>query len=152
TSPPNLIVLTTPPGEASAAALALDQLALPGIAGTLAGDDTVFVAIARGANLAQVARRIRATAELRQRPASRRRRTPPAGRAWRRRCRKRPRAGGRSPGTVGRGAGPGAGGAAGAVGVEERRVTGSSHEKRRWRDHSGWPRHRHRRFIRKVRS
>jgi len=58
-SPPNLLVLTTPPGEASAAALALDQLALPGVAGTIAGDDTVFVALARGTRPAAAARRLR---------------------------------------------------------------------------------------------
>ena len=56
---PNLVVLTTPPGEASAAALALDQLAIPGIAGTIAGDDTIFVAVASGHELGKVVRRLR---------------------------------------------------------------------------------------------
>ena len=39
-----LIVLRTPPGEANRAALALDRLAWSEIVGTLAGDDTIFVA------------------------------------------------------------------------------------------------------------
>ena len=40
----SLIVLHTPPGEASAVGLALDRLAWPDIVGTIAGDDTIFVA------------------------------------------------------------------------------------------------------------
>ncbi len=56
---PNLVVLMTPPGEASAAALALDQLAVPGVAGTIAGDDTIFVAVASGHELRKVARHLR---------------------------------------------------------------------------------------------
>ena len=41
----SLIVLHTPPGEASAVGLALDRLAWGDILGTLAGDDTIFVAV-----------------------------------------------------------------------------------------------------------
>lgn len=44
--PPNLLVLRTAPGFANALAVDLDRLPLPGQAGTIAGDDTVFVAIA----------------------------------------------------------------------------------------------------------
>ena len=40
----SLIVLHTPPGEASAVGLALDRMALGDIVGTIAGDDTIFVA------------------------------------------------------------------------------------------------------------
>jgi len=40
----SLIVLHTPPGEASAVGLALDRLAWADIVGTIAGDDTIFVA------------------------------------------------------------------------------------------------------------
>jgi transcriptional regulator of arginine metabolism len=40
----NLIVLGTAPGHAQALALALDRAELPGVLGTVAGDDTVFVA------------------------------------------------------------------------------------------------------------
>lgn len=40
-----LIVLHTPPGEASAVGLALDRLAWGDVVGTIAGDDTIFVAV-----------------------------------------------------------------------------------------------------------
>lgn len=42
---PNLLVLRTSPGFANALAVQLDMNGLPGQAGTIAGDDTVFVAI-----------------------------------------------------------------------------------------------------------
>ena len=41
----HLLVLKTPPGEAPGVALALDRLDLPGVVGTVAGDDTIFVAV-----------------------------------------------------------------------------------------------------------
>jgi len=41
---PHLLVLHTPPGEANAVAIAIDRLAWDGIAGTIAGDDTIFLA------------------------------------------------------------------------------------------------------------
>lgn len=40
----HLLVLTTPPGEAGGVALALDDLQPEGVVGTVAGDDTIFVA------------------------------------------------------------------------------------------------------------
>ena len=40
------LVLHTPPGEASRVGAALDRLAWPEIVGTLAGDDTIFIATA----------------------------------------------------------------------------------------------------------
>jgi len=40
----HLVVLKTPAGEAQGVALALDRLAPDGVVGTLAGDDTIFVA------------------------------------------------------------------------------------------------------------
>ena len=40
----NLVVLRSPPGTANAMAIALDSSALAEIVGTVAGDDTVFVA------------------------------------------------------------------------------------------------------------
>ena len=43
--PPNLLVLRTAPGFAQALGLALDREPAPGQMGTLAGDDTVFVAV-----------------------------------------------------------------------------------------------------------
>lgn len=44
-APPNLLVLKTDPGFANALAARLDDAPLPGQIGTLAGDDTVFVAV-----------------------------------------------------------------------------------------------------------
>jgi len=41
----HLLVLKTPPGEAQGVALALDGLERGGVVGTLAGDDTIFVAV-----------------------------------------------------------------------------------------------------------
>ncbi|HJW43934.1 MAG TPA: hypothetical protein VJ463_05735 [Geothrix sp.] len=43
--PPNLLVLHTAPGFAQALGLTLDADPVPGQMGTLAGDDTVFVAV-----------------------------------------------------------------------------------------------------------
>ena len=40
----NLVVIKTPPGSAHLIGVALDQADLPGIVGTICGDDTVFVA------------------------------------------------------------------------------------------------------------
>ena len=42
----NLLVIRTPAGEAQGVALALDRLEVSGVVGTLAGDDTIFVAVA----------------------------------------------------------------------------------------------------------
>lgn len=42
---PHLLVVRTPPGEASAVGIALDQAAWPGMVGCVAGDDTVMVAV-----------------------------------------------------------------------------------------------------------
>jgi transcriptional regulator of arginine metabolism len=41
----HLIVVKTPPGQASMLALAVDREKIPGVAGTVAGDDTFFVAV-----------------------------------------------------------------------------------------------------------
>lgn len=54
----HLLVLTTPPGEAGGVALALDGLELGGVVGTVAGDDTIFVAVADAAASAAVAARL----------------------------------------------------------------------------------------------
>jgi len=40
-----LIVLKTPAGEANHVAVGLDRLAWPEVVGTIAGDDTIFVAV-----------------------------------------------------------------------------------------------------------
>lgn len=41
----HMIVLTTGPGNASRAALVIDRAKITGILGTIAGDDTIFVAV-----------------------------------------------------------------------------------------------------------
>jgi transcriptional regulator of arginine metabolism len=41
----NLVVLKTPPGSAHLVAFAIDQARLPDVAGTVAGSDTIFVAV-----------------------------------------------------------------------------------------------------------
>jgi len=39
-----LVVIRTPPGEANRVAVALDRIRWPSVVGTIAGDDTIFVA------------------------------------------------------------------------------------------------------------
>lgn len=55
----NLIVVRTPPGSAHLVCLAIDQARLPEVAGTVSGDDTLFVALRDGVNAAAVATRFR---------------------------------------------------------------------------------------------
>jgi transcriptional regulator of arginine metabolism len=55
-----LLVLHTPPGEAQRVGSALDLLAWPEIVGTIAGDDTIFVALTNSAAQQTIARRLRA--------------------------------------------------------------------------------------------
>ena len=45
-APPNLVIIKTRPGYAQALAVLLDGHAIDGVVGTLAGDDTVFIAVA----------------------------------------------------------------------------------------------------------
>lgn len=54
-----LVVVHTPPGAAPSVGLALDQSRLTGVAGTIAGDDTVFIAPKKGVSPAVVARQLR---------------------------------------------------------------------------------------------
>jgi len=54
-----LLVLRTPPGSAHIVGLALDQAKLPEIAGTISGDDTLFVALRDGAVPKATADRLR---------------------------------------------------------------------------------------------
>jgi transcriptional regulator of arginine metabolism len=51
-----LVVVQTTPGAASAVALALDQARLPEVLGTIAGDDTVFVAPVQAASASRLTR------------------------------------------------------------------------------------------------
>ena len=55
----SLIVLKTPPGSAHLVALALDQAKLGEIAGTIAGDDTLFIAVSNSASLDDVSEKLR---------------------------------------------------------------------------------------------
>jgi transcriptional regulator of arginine metabolism len=43
-----MVVLHTPPGEANRVAVAVDRLAWPDVVGTIAGDDTIFMAVRDG--------------------------------------------------------------------------------------------------------
>src|SRR5579859_3083873 len=45
-APPNLVIIKTRPGYAQALAVLLDEHAIDGVVGTLAGDDTVFISVA----------------------------------------------------------------------------------------------------------
>lgn len=54
-----LVVLRTPPGSANLVANALDAAALEGIVGTIAGDDTIFIAVADGSRPHDIAARLR---------------------------------------------------------------------------------------------
>ena len=54
-----LVVIHTLPGAASAVALAVDRARLPHVAGTIAGDDTIFVAPARGVGPSRVSRELK---------------------------------------------------------------------------------------------
>lgn len=54
-APPNMLVLKTAPGYAQVFALALDREPdVPGLAGTVAGDDTIFVAATDPTRLREV--------------------------------------------------------------------------------------------------
>src|SRR5687768_3836669 len=52
-----LIVIKTPPGSAHLVASAIDQAHLPEIAGTVSGDDTLFLAVRDGIALPSLMRR-----------------------------------------------------------------------------------------------
>ena len=54
-----LVVLHTPPGEANRVAVALDRLAWPEVVGTLAGDDTIFLAVKDARGQRRVMREVR---------------------------------------------------------------------------------------------
>jgi transcriptional regulator of arginine metabolism len=54
----NLVVLKTPPAAAHPVARALDEAALEGVVGTIAGDDTIFLAAATAGIAHRLARRL----------------------------------------------------------------------------------------------
>jgi transcriptional regulator of arginine metabolism len=53
-SPPNLLIVKTAPGHAPLLGVLVDRAGIDDIAASLAGDDTVFIALAAGADLARV--------------------------------------------------------------------------------------------------
>jgi transcriptional regulator of arginine metabolism len=55
----NLVVVQAPPGHAQALARAIDGAGLPDILGTVAGDDTIFVAARDGVSGADLAEELR---------------------------------------------------------------------------------------------
>lgn len=55
----NLIIIRTPPGSAHLVCLAIDQAKLPEVAGTIAGDDTMFIALRDGVVAAAIEHRFR---------------------------------------------------------------------------------------------
>ena len=59
----NLVVLKTPPGSAHLVAHAIDQTGLPEIVGTIAGDDTLFLALRDAAAAEAVAGRFRSLSQ-----------------------------------------------------------------------------------------
>jgi transcriptional regulator of arginine metabolism len=59
----NLLVIRTPPGSAHLVGLALDQARLEEVAGTISGDDTLFVALRDGVEAGYMAGRFRKLAE-----------------------------------------------------------------------------------------
>jgi len=60
----NLIILKTPPGSAHLVGIALDQSNLPEIAGTVCGDDTLFLAVRDGVTVETIANRFRKLSSL----------------------------------------------------------------------------------------
>lgn len=58
----NLVVLRTPPGAAQLLASAIDQSVMPGVLGTIAGDDTVLVVVRNPAGGQEVVARFLALA------------------------------------------------------------------------------------------
>ncbi|MEP6571442.1 MAG: arginine repressor [Gemmatimonadota bacterium] len=56
---PAMIVLHTPPGEANRVGVAIDRLAWADVVGTIAGDDTIFVAVKDLAAQRRVLRELR---------------------------------------------------------------------------------------------
>jgi transcriptional regulator of arginine metabolism len=60
----NLVVLRTPPGSAHVVASALDRTGLPGVVGTVAGDDTLLVVVAEEIGGKKMASQLRELAGL----------------------------------------------------------------------------------------
>jgi transcriptional regulator of arginine metabolism len=59
-----LVVLKTPIGHGNALAIELDRVRLKGVLGTIAGDDTVFLAASTPAAARRIAKELRSLAQL----------------------------------------------------------------------------------------
>lgn len=59
----NLVVVKTPPGHAGMVGGAMDRLGIEGVAGTIAGDDTILVVCKQGVMARKVERRLRGMVE-----------------------------------------------------------------------------------------
>ena len=59
----NLVVVKTPPGHAGMVGGAVDRLGIEGVAGTVAGDDTIIVICKQGVMPRKVERRLRSLVE-----------------------------------------------------------------------------------------
>lgn len=60
----NLLVVKTPPGQAAMVGLAIDRSEIQGVAGTVAGDDTLVVICRQGVLPRRVERKLRGLAEM----------------------------------------------------------------------------------------
>jgi transcriptional regulator of arginine metabolism len=67
----NLVVMRTPPGCAHVVASALDRNGFPGVLGTVAGDDTIFVVASEAIGGADLAHHLSALADLSDKESSR---------------------------------------------------------------------------------
>jgi transcriptional regulator of arginine metabolism len=56
----NLLIIRTPPGSANMVANAIDRAGIADIAGTIAGDDTIFLALTEGVAASALAERLQA--------------------------------------------------------------------------------------------
>ena len=59
----NLVVVKTPPGHAGMVGGALDRIGIEGVAGTVAGDDTILVVCKQGVMARRVEKRLRSLVE-----------------------------------------------------------------------------------------
>jgi transcriptional regulator of arginine metabolism len=59
-----LLVIHTPPGEANRVAVAMDRLAWNDVMGTIAGDDTIFIAMRDNVSQARVLRQLKKVGAL----------------------------------------------------------------------------------------
>lgn len=64
-APPNLVIIKTRPGYAQALAVLVDQYAIDGMVGTLAGDDTVFIAVVPEKKMREAVETVRGILERR---------------------------------------------------------------------------------------